>query len=289
MTTHRLKTRQGFMLIELVLLLVILSLTIGILITAVGRMRGSSEEELPVVNPLLEVGVQQVREAAARTHAINNIRQLVVAAHNCHDTYKKFPPHWGRYPSAKPFAGSPGTAADRTLHFHILPYIDGFALYNAGNTTGVMPPYFSPLDATTSDGTDGAGRGVTSYLCNTLSFPPPPTYARMPASFPAGTSNTVFFVMSTANTAGGWHYWGGNPAQTAAVAEFVGNQPLPPLPLKDRMGPYQRAAQQSPKGAVVAMGDASTRTVWPNISPAVWQAATNPRNLNPLADDWDQR
>jgi hypothetical protein len=96
------------------------------------------------------------------------------------------------------------------------------------------------------------------------------------------------FVTATANTTGGWHYWGGNPAQTAGVAQFVGNQPLVPLSLVNNMGPYQRGAQLTPAGSLVVMGDASTRTVSPNISPAVWQAVTNPTNVTPIRNDWNQ-
>ncbi len=111
----------------------------------------------------------------------------------------------------------------------------------------------------------------------------------MPTSFLAGTSNTVFFVTATAHTAQGWHYWGGNPAQTSGSAEFAGNQPLPPLPLMNGMGPYQRGVQLSPAGSIVAMGDASTRTVAPTISPAVWQTVTNPSTTNPVPSDWNQK
>jgi hypothetical protein len=289
MTAQPLKKRPGFMLIELLLVLVILGLAVGILITAIGGMHSAPEEDLPVINPLLVEGVQQVRIAASRTTTINNLRQVMIAAHNAHDTYKKFPPHWGRYPSPMPNPGIPGMAADRTIYFHILPYVDGLHLYNTNNTTSPFPVYYSPLDPTTTDGTDGAGRGVASFLCNTLCFPPGPGYSRMPASFPAGTSNTVMFVTATANTTGGWHYWGGNPAQTAGVAQFVGNQPMVPLPLTNKMGPYQRGAQLTPHGFQVVMGDGSTRSVWPGISPAVWQAVTNPMNFNPVPVDWDQR
>jgi hypothetical protein len=280
-------------LIELVLVIVILGLAAGILITAIGGMQGSSGDDLPVINPVLEY---QIRQAAARTTTINNLRQLVIAAQNSHDTYKKFPPYWGFYPGTKPFPGNPGTSAARSLQFHILPYIDGAQLYNTGNTTAAFAPYGSPLDPTLGDGTDGAGRGVTSFLCNTLAFSvngQPSTYTRMPNSFPAGTSNTVFFVTATAkgstNEAASWHYWGGNPAQTAGVAQFIGNQPLPPLPLAKKMGPYQRGAQLTKAGSQVAMGDASTRSVSPNVSPAIWQAVTNPQNFNPVPFDWDQR
>src|SRR5262249_26895600 len=156
-------------------------------------------------------------------------------------TYKKFPPHWGRYPKMELDPDFPVQAKRHSLDFHILPYIEGRHLYDAGNTTAAFPQYTTSLDRTTSDGTDGAGTGGTSFLCNPLVCPAGRSYSRMPDSFASGISNVVFFVTATAkgHTPDGarWHYWGGNPEQTAGVAQFLGNRPLPPMPPRDNLGP----------------------------------------------------
>src|SRR5437763_6700997 len=90
----------GFTLIELLVVIAIIAILIGLLVPA----------------------VQKVRDAAARSQCQNNMKQMGLAAHNFHDTYKVTPP--ARVASGGfPALGIPA-GAYQGWAIWILPYIE---------------------------------------------------------------------------------------------------------------------------------------------------------------------
>ncbi|MCA9005141.1 MAG: DUF1559 domain-containing protein, partial [Planctomycetaceae bacterium] len=77
-----------------------------------------------VLVALLLPAVQQAREAARRSVSKNNLKQIGLALHNYHDTYRVFPPGGTQTTDGAPYHG---------WSTSILPFVDQAPLYNQVN------------------------------------------------------------------------------------------------------------------------------------------------------------
>ncbi|QDT14587.1 DUF1559 domain-containing protein [Alienimonas californiensis] len=106
--SRRRSSRVGFTLIELLVVIAIIAILVSLLLPA----------------------VQQAREAARRAQCQNNLKQIGLAMHNYHSTYKLFPAGNSGTSLSKNPDGSTGNAHRAGWLVFILPYLDQTALWN---------------------------------------------------------------------------------------------------------------------------------------------------------------
>ena len=178
---------------------------------------------IAILVALLVPAVQKVREAAARTQCVNNLKQIALAVHSYHGAYKHVPPigSWNAafrsnsYPALS--CGGGLTSYDGAVGswcLHVIPYLEQTPLYfeffnsaNLSTTSDQFTAYdaleiahvnifLCPSDQTNPTKTmleGGTNYASSSYCGNVMVFNPV-HQGNLAAAMPDGTSNTVMIA-----------------------------------------------------------------------------------------------
>jgi type II secretory pathway pseudopilin PulG len=171
--------RNGFGMIELLVIIAIIAILLALLLPA----------------------VQKVREAAARAQSTNNLKQIGLGFHAFHDVNKRFPFNGSdtavgnvKYTAA----AKGGEVASGCWAFQILPYIEQDGLFKDPNRKAAIPTYLCPGRGRPKLETSNGGGAWTDYFYNNYlndpkqaEKPNAPDTKRKFTGITDGTSNTI--------------------------------------------------------------------------------------------------
>jgi prepilin-type N-terminal cleavage/methylation domain-containing protein/prepilin-type processing-associated H-X9-DG protein len=143
--------RRGFTLVELLVVIAIIGILVALLLPA----------------------VQAAREAARRMQCGNNLKQLGLALHNYHDTYKRLPHNGGLWPPHSNNSYDWSNASKGSVHVKLLPFMEQQPLFSQLNFA-IAFPWGDTSNLGSNNNLefqrDGTGKAVVSniipnYLC----------------------------------------------------------------------------------------------------------------------------
>jgi prepilin-type N-terminal cleavage/methylation domain-containing protein len=280
------RRRNGFTLVELLVVIGIMAVLIALLIPAVIR----------------------VRAAALRVESMNNLHQIVLATHDFADS------HGSRLPTID--GNRTSANGGNSLFEAILPYVEqstyAYRIAHPKHGSPVVKTFLSPADPTVA----GFNVPVSSYAANAQVFINNPA---MPRTFQDGTSNTIAFAEHYAYDCQGYYFV--YPVDRVALAfqihraTFADGGPIlngqnygdtypvtkgfPPASGPSYSGETFQVVPRAPincnpsiaqtphsSGMLVALGDGSVRGLAPSMSQASYWGAVTPAGGEALPTDW---
>jgi len=285
---------RGFTLIELLVVIAIIAVLIGLLLPA----------------------VQKVREAAARMRCANNLKQIGLALHNYHSANDRFPP-MSRYDGTKTGGIASQAQGERgNLWTYILPYMEQDNVYKLSNLPSPRNPsiddagtapisyasksiktYLCPSDSSNvPPNTWAEGWVVSNYVANHDAFHNPfdggwmsnwdtgtnSYQARLSASYPDGTSNTLGVTEAYARCKDQGTLWAHEtvtPEWHAMFNDWNARGAASKFQIQPTQAQCNVYVPQSihPGGIMALMMDGSARLVSNSVTPNAWAAALTPQ------------
>ncbi len=174
------RRNRGFTLVELLVVVTLIAVIIGLLL----------------------VGVQKVREGAARTQSTNNLKQIVLAFHGFHDAYARLPYNGtvSPYGHFGWFHGGPALQKDQRTGcwaFQALPYLEQEPMFNSLDSNIGLAVFMCPGRGRPALCTGNGGPGAWSdYFLNSFLNDPNGAYnvpdtRRTLVGILDGASNTI--------------------------------------------------------------------------------------------------
>jgi prepilin-type N-terminal cleavage/methylation domain-containing protein len=318
--------RSAFTLIELLVVIAIIAILIGLLLPA----------------------VQKVREAANRAQCSNNLKQLGIATQNMHDTFNALPPSLGLFPANSlnlgPITFYMLPFIEQQNIWNASKGANGY--YNSANNgiqASIIKVYICPSDPSytqeapnnfafgcyaanacafsqgTFNGAPGdylnyyvTGRDPSGVALVDSTYPIGIGGKKIPASYPDGTSNTIFWTEKYARCGPTWGngnnfkystQWADRFAvYSAPYINFYPNPNNGNPPMNVNFGtagmflmqpnPWQSACQLNNAstghtgGIMAGLGDGSVRMCTQGMAPTTWWMAMVPEDGLPMASDW---
>jgi hypothetical protein len=284
MSSH--KKRTGFNAIELIVVILVIFALIGVILVFFPK-----------------------RRSPYRTQSVNNLKQIALACHEANDAFKRMPPAFDQY-GKMTFPAS--------LHVHLLPYIEQRDLYNTyldkkgmgkASTDAIINVYVLPIDPPQAEaGLQNLAANLRVFSAKGMAtqfdgnMPPlagvEPGISNIPGSFPDGTSNTILFSTKYGTCKDGGSRYAAAPDSPFAAffgqnaAKVSAHPSDPTATFQDFPTPHEcltdplMAQSMWNRYIMIALADASVRTLDSNVSPLTWNLALQPNDGLQLGDDW---